>query len=95
MSGNHQFECGITLTDVTPEEAGLWTCDVEEYKLGDIQQGEQISSKATLLKVIRKEPLTTTTTTTAPTTSSNPTTTTTYPHYNPTLPPLPPFLITT
>ena len=29
----NQFECGIKLSDVTVQEAGLWSCHMEAYQV--------------------------------------------------------------
>merc|ERR1719508_629782 len=44
-----QSECGITIEDATPEDAGEWTCEFEEYYIWDQRNyGDKVRGNVTV-----------------------------------------------
>jgi len=56
----NDHKCGIVVTNVSPEDSGMWTCDIEQYVLGDWSRGTTVAATMNVSVV----PYTTTTTTT-------------------------------
>ena len=70
--GNYTaHECKIELSNVSSDDSGVWSCDVESYVLG-ATSGYRVQKELTL--TVKSPPTTTTTTTT--TTATTTTTTT-------------------
>jgi len=69
--GSH--ECGLTITDIRPEDAGDWECELEEYVLGDFIRGTKHKQdiKVTISAVTTRAPVRTTTTTKSTTASTS------------------------
>ena len=77
--GNYDaHECEIEVSNVSSDDSGVWSCDVESYVLG-ATSGYRVQKELTLTV---KSPPTTTTTTSTTTTTTTTTTSTLLPlHY--------------